>query len=168
MGLTCGTIQDIKQSNLNEVTRQFVGNSTRFKVLEPGVIEMSVDAKFKSTGQLYNIALSKINNKIFKWAEATHGKGFGRGWVDVINQNYYNKIIVRLKFPDKLENAYRIADEQATLAEINDMIFSNIGNDFYMDDVALKEQEEKNLEEVMNVSEKDLDTIMDRNKNIKC
>ncbi len=168
MALTCGTIQEIKTDNIDEVTQLFVGNSTRFKVLEPGVIEMKTDFKFKSTNQLYQIAQSKINNTIFKWAERIHGEGFGRGWLDVIDQNYFDKIIVKLKFPAKLEDAYRIADEQATLSEINDAIFKDIKNDFYMGDEALAFQEERELEPIMNISNKELDIIMETIKNYKC
>lgn len=168
MGLTCGTIPEIKRDNIDEVTRQFVGNSTRFKVLEPGVIEMQTDFKFKTTNQLYLITQQKIENKIYKWAEKTHGEGFGRGWLDVIDQNYPGRLIVKLKFPNQLENAYRIADEQATLDEINNAIFNNVGNDYYMDDELLKEQEEKNLEKITNISESELTRMMEEMKNRRC
>lgn len=147
MGLTCGTIPEIKKNSIEALTEVFIGKSTNFTATKPGVIEMYVDgARFKSTGQLYLVAREKFSKgSIKKWSKKEHNFDYAENWIDAIDRSYPNKIVVYLKFPKALENILRAKDEIATLEDMNKAAIDNLGADYYMGDETLRHQNEMEM-----------------------
>jgi hypothetical protein len=162
--MTC-SIPEIKKNDIEHATMLFVGKSTTWNVIRPGVIEMPTNMKFKTTNQLYNIALSNMK-RVEKWAgaEEKYGPSFTQGWLDRIDQTS-SRIVVYLTFPNRLEKALQVKDEVLSLEEANNELISfDAGVDFYMNDEALRRQDEREYEEFSRISDEEINEMINKKR----
>ncbi|MHA2089215.1 MAG: hypothetical protein ACW98K_00025 [Candidatus Kariarchaeaceae archaeon] len=143
------SIKDIREADIYEATRKFVGNAKSFKVIKPGQIELRIGGKFTSKGQLMAIARSNVK-RIDDYAVEKYGEKLGKNWYYIDNRSYSETVVVWINHPPLLQQAYLAKDGVKTLSEINsDPQLPNVGKDFYMGDAALMEQENPLYDDLM-------------------
>lgn len=143
------SIKDIREADVYEATRLFVGNSTSMKIIKPGQIELRIGGKWTSKGQLTAIAKSNVK-RIDDYAISKYGEKLGKNWYHIDSRSYSETVVVWINHSPLLQQAYLAKDGVKTLSEINsDAQLPNVGKDFYMGDPLLKAQNEPLYEDVM-------------------
>tara|TARA_R110000803_G_scaffold91186_1_gene158527 strand:+ start:145 stop:756 length:612 start_codon:yes stop_codon:yes gene_type:complete len=135
------SIIEVRKQDIKDATELFIGNSSRFKSRKPGVVEMTIDDKFRSKNQLFNIAKSNAK-KVEVWANERYGKKFSTGWVH-IDQTLRDTVTARINMPSMLHEALLVKQGAKTVDQVNmsPSLFNDIGADFYMGDEQLRSQE---------------------------
>jgi len=157
-------IPEIIRQDLDAASKKFIGNSTTFYEARPGVIVMPTSNKF-STNQLKQIALSnsKRTNAFMAQKYPTFAT---EQWITQIQDVYSDKVVVLIKFPKRLESALYVKDQLMAIEDANAELLKkdleSVGEDFYMGDVQLKTQQEKEL------SDFDLNYLMITNNQKDC
>jgi len=143
------SIKDIREGDIYEATRRFVGNSTLMKVIKPGQIELRISPKWKSKSQLTAVARNNVK-RIDEYAVEKYGEKLGKNWYYIDNRSYSETVVVWINHSPLLQEALLAKDGVKTLSEINsDPQLPNVGKDFYMGDTVLMEQENPLYEDLM-------------------
>tara|TARA_R110002126_G_scaffold186255_7_gene334981 strand:- start:7 stop:615 length:609 start_codon:yes stop_codon:yes gene_type:complete len=110
------SIDERKTEGVDLAVKAFLGNSTSFKEIKPGVIEMKVSPKFTKAA-LYNIA-NKNTARVEKQMGVKYGPKFQNGWTSIDN-TLHNSMLVRIQPPNILMQAWNVKMGIKTLAEVN-------------------------------------------------
>lgn len=154
------SIKDRIDSGIYTAINKFVGGSTSFTVNE-NVVTMPVSDKF-TKNQLYLIA-QKNSERVYKWAKEEYGPAFQHGWIN-IDTSMWNNVIVRFRIPPALFKAWEVQDNVISLEEANEeLLLPDLGNDFYMGDTALAEQNQRENESEQSFYNDVIETQSERN-----
>ena len=112
------SIKDIREGDIYEATRRFVGNSTSMKVIKPGQIELRISPKWKSKSQLTAVARNNVK-RIDEYAVEKYGEKLGKNWYYIDNRSYSETVVVWINHSPLLQEALLAKDGVKTLSEIN-------------------------------------------------
>lgn len=155
--MSCPVPEQIRQ-DIKTIEQVSKANETNARIVQPGVIEFYANLKYNNRNALYGQAMRSIK-RVKEWGNNKYGKDFQDHWVETMYQSGNDYVRVAFQFPTRLEKILLIEEEQLSIAEANAQILREIGEDFFMGDTALAEQEQRELPELNTITDEELDLM---------